>query len=71
MTARFYAAIGLPPPDADPHRVPVAIADLPRLRGRILAAGARVLDETPGSLAFRDPGGVRVELVATTGLPRV
>lgn len=64
MSARFYAAIGLPRPDADPHRIPVDARDLPRLRGRILATGARLHGETPTSLAFRDPAGVRVELVA-------
>ena len=64
MSARFYAAVGLPRPEADPHRITVAAGDLPRLRGRILAAGARLDDESPASLAFHDPAGVRVELVA-------
>jgi catechol 2,3-dioxygenase-like lactoylglutathione lyase family enzyme len=64
VTTRFYAVLGLPRPDADPHRVSVARGDLPRLRGRILAAGARVHDAGETTLAFRDPDGVRVELVA-------
>jgi hypothetical protein len=63
VSARFYAVVGLPRPGADPHRVSVATGDLPALRGRILAAGARVSSDDPASLAFRDPAGVRVELV--------
>lgn len=64
MSARFYSAVGLPVPDGGADAtLPVAQADLPRLRGRLLAAGARVVDQTPTSLAFVDPDGVRVELV--------
>lgn len=63
MTTRFYAAVGLPAPETDPGRVTVDADDLPRLRGRLLAAGARVEDGGPASLAFVDPAGVRVELL--------
>lgn len=63
MTTRFYDAVGLPVPETDPAEVPVDAGDLPRLRGRLLAAGARVEDRGPASLAFVDPAGVRVELV--------
>jgi hypothetical protein len=62
MTDRFYDAIGLACPDSD-HRVRVAASDLPRLRGRLLAAGAQVEELGRTSLAFSAPDGVRVELV--------
>lgn len=65
MSARFYAVVGLPRPGSDPHRVTVAPGDLPRFRGRLLAAGATVIDTTPTSLLFHDPDGVRVELVGS------
>jgi hypothetical protein len=61
-TARFYAAVGLPEPAAG--RVDVEAADLPRLRGRLLAAGAAIREESPTALSFRDPSGVRVTLTA-------
>jgi hypothetical protein len=64
MTTQFYDAVGLPAPAADPAEVPVDAGDLPRLRGRLLAAGARVQEETSTSLSFRDPDGVRVVLAA-------
>jgi catechol 2,3-dioxygenase-like lactoylglutathione lyase family enzyme len=72
-TARFYSDIlGLPTPDvtgegdAGPHHVTISVSpsDLPRLRWRLLAAGAPVQEESPTSLSFRDPEGVRVELIA-------
>jgi hypothetical protein len=69
MTTHFYDAVGLPAPEGDPHRVHVTTSDLPRLRGRLLAAGARVEDRGPTSLSFVDPAGVRVELLGQHLLP--
>ena len=75
MTTRFYDAVGLPVPgvreDDDTRRITVPTADLDRLRGRLLAVGARVQQESPTSLSFRDPTGVHVELVAdSSGRPQ-
>jgi hypothetical protein len=70
-TTRFYVdVLDLPVPDAPPsraesHAIPVLAEDLPRLRGRLIAAGAPVEDLGPAALSFRDPSGRRVELVTT------
>ena len=75
-TTRFYVdVLDLPAPVAPPgraesHAILVLAEDLPRLRGRLVAAGAPVEDLGPTALSFRDPSGRRVELVATTGQAR-
>jgi catechol 2,3-dioxygenase-like lactoylglutathione lyase family enzyme len=76
---RLYVdVLGLPLPDLHGDdgpgqgsvTIPVPPADLPLLRWRLLAAGAPVQDESPTSVSFRDPAGVRVELVAESPAAR-
>ena len=76
-TTRFYTdVLGLPVPavggpgddGSDHHAIPIPVTELPRLRGRLIAAGAPVQDLGPTALSFRDPGGRHVDLVAEHAL---